>query len=54
MTSVQRQLALQSSEYGLNARTLGNVVYFMSSLNTSRGVLEVIENAVLGALKESS
>jgi adenosylmethionine-8-amino-7-oxononanoate aminotransferase len=51
---VQRKLSDSGSEYGLNARTLGNVVYFMSSLNTGREVLKVIESAVLAALGTKS
>ncbi|KAG9126465.1 hypothetical protein FRC07_003316 [Ceratobasidium sp. 392] len=51
IVSVQRQLLESGSDYGLNARVLGNVIYFMGSLNTGRDVLKVIEGAVLGALK---
>ncbi|KAG8743660.1 hypothetical protein FRC10_011629 [Ceratobasidium sp. 414] len=50
IASVQRQLSDSGSDYGLNARVLGNVAYFMSSLNTGRDVLKVIEGAVLGVL----
>ncbi|QRV89826.1 aminotransferase class-III protein [Ceratobasidium sp. AG-Ba] len=50
LTSVQQQLSSDGSEYGLNARTLGNVAYFMSSLNSSRDTMDTIEGAVIGAL----
>ncbi|CAE6379668.1 unnamed protein product [Rhizoctonia solani] len=49
--SVQKQLSNKGGDYGLHARTLGDVVYFMSSLNTRRDTLEVIERAVLAALE---
>ncbi|CAE6429853.1 unnamed protein product [Rhizoctonia solani] len=48
--SVQKQLSTNGGEYGLHARTLGDVVYFMSSLNTKRDTLKVVERAVLAAL----
>ncbi|KAG8733052.1 hypothetical protein FRC11_008995 [Ceratobasidium sp. 423] len=50
IASVQKQLSANGGEYGLHARTLGDVVYFMSSLNTKRGTLGVVERAVLAAL----
>lgn len=50
ISSVQTQLSDIGSDYGLNARTLGNVAYFMSSLNSSRDILKVIESSVLQAL----
>ncbi|CAE6425641.1 unnamed protein product [Rhizoctonia solani] len=54
ITVVQNQLATNDGEYGLHARTLGDVVYFMSSLNTRRDTLEAIEKAVLAALEQHS
>ncbi|KAG8690706.1 hypothetical protein FRC09_011875 [Ceratobasidium sp. 395] len=51
ISSIKRHLLDSGSDYGLNARVLGNVVYFMSSLNTSREVLKVIEGAVLEVLR---
>ncbi|KAF8753375.1 PLP-dependent transferase [Rhizoctonia solani] len=48
---IQNQLSTDSGDYGLHARTLGDVVYFMSSLNTRRETLSVIEKAVLVALE---
>ncbi|KAJ1307604.1 hypothetical protein OPQ81_001699 [Rhizoctonia solani] len=49
--SVQEKLSANGGEYGLHARTLGDVVYFMGSLNTRRDMLEVVEKAVLAALE---
>ncbi|CAE6460248.1 unnamed protein product [Rhizoctonia solani] len=54
VTLVQNQLSIGGGEYILHARTLGDVVYFMSSLNTKRDTLEVIEEAVLAALEQYS
>ncbi|KAH7341703.1 PLP-dependent transferase [Rhizoctonia solani] len=51
ITSVQKQLSANGGKYGLHARTLGDVVYFMSSLNTGRDTLKTIEQAVLAALE---
>ncbi|KAG8739295.1 hypothetical protein FRC12_016373 [Ceratobasidium sp. 428] len=51
ISSVERHLLDSGSDYGLNARVLGNVVYFMSSLNTSLDVLKIIEGAVLEVLR---
>ncbi|CAE6349399.1 unnamed protein product [Rhizoctonia solani] len=49
--SVQKHLLANGEDCSLHARTLGDVVYFMSSLNTRRATLEVIERAVVGALE---
>ncbi|KEP52269.1 adenosylmethionine-8-amino-7-oxononanoate aminotransferase [Rhizoctonia solani 123E] len=52
ITLVRNQLSSNNGEYDLHARTLGDVVYFMSSLNTRRDTLQAIEKAVLAALEQ--
>jgi dethiobiotin synthetase/adenosylmethionine--8-amino-7-oxononanoate aminotransferase len=36
--------------YGIHYRTLGNVGYFISSLNTSRRVIKSVEDRILEVL----
>ncbi|GAA5906316.1 uncharacterized protein JCM6883_005512 [Sporobolomyces salmoneus] len=51
--SFLRRLRTQSKEglfEGIHARPLGNVVYFMSSLNSDQGMLRAVEKSILEAL----
>lgn len=46
-----RQTKMESFD-GIHARPLGNVVYFMSSLNSDKNVLRQVEESILKALEE--
>ena len=41
---------LGSPAYGINFRTLGNVAYFMSSLNTDPALLRSVEDRIWSTL----
>ncbi|KZT06024.1 onanonoxo-7-onima-8-eninoihtemlysoneda [Laetiporus sulphureus 93-53] len=52
MASEQTSAAPGGAPFGINYRTLGNVAYFMLSLNTSEAVIHAVQDRILQTLQK--